>query len=302
MAWGACVHSHAVLQRPLGLLGVTPAPPIMTASLHPAAHAQSGHMMVPIAVCHNREMASHPAMVVGRSVLEIGAGCGACGILAAKLGAQRVLLTDYVDAVLCNLRDCMHLNSGSGDGLQEKAEATAVAAALNGTMAVADGAAAAASGAAAAAAAAAAATQAEAPPDEEEWDPEDASECGSEEFEALLGEGLGGSAQPRPGSSGSSSATVCLLGPQHLQPQPQQQRGTAASWDAAPMHVRYYDWQDSVAHVGEQARAMLAATAAASGATSGSSIDRASNESGAPGMDGEEQFDCIIGTDTCYEW
>eukprot|EP00887_Chlorella_sp_A99_P004659 scaffold4.g4659.t1 len=58
-----------------------------------------------------RELAAYPRAVEGARVLELGAGTGVCGILAAKLGARRVLLTDYTDGVLRNLRDCMHLNA-----------------------------------------------------------------------------------------------------------------------------------------------------------------------------------------------
>lgn len=37
-----------------------------------------------------RELLKHPAVVAGKAVLEIGSGCGLCGILAAKLGAAQV--------------------------------------------------------------------------------------------------------------------------------------------------------------------------------------------------------------------
>ncbi|KAF5838415.1 hypothetical protein DUNSADRAFT_2884 [Dunaliella salina] len=57
-----------------------------------------------------RVLAEHPGFVQGRTLLEIGAGCGVCGIVAAKLGALRVDLTDVEGPVLRNLRDCMHLN------------------------------------------------------------------------------------------------------------------------------------------------------------------------------------------------
>ncbi|RMZ52573.1 hypothetical protein APUTEX25_003716, partial [Auxenochlorella protothecoides] len=64
----------------------------------------------------NRLLAAHPDMVAGRSVLELGAGCGACGLAAARLGAARVVLTDYLDAVLLCLVTSMHLTLGEGPG------------------------------------------------------------------------------------------------------------------------------------------------------------------------------------------
>lgn len=210
----------------------------------------------------------------GRQVLEIGSGCGPCGILAAKLGAQQVMLTDYVDAILRNLRDCMHLNSGaassgrSSDFVESLVPATGQAAG-------------------AAMEAPAALAEAEEAADAGEWDPEDASECGSDDFDALLSEAAGAGAAGV-GSSG-----------RHL---PEN-----ASWDAAPMHARFYDWQESVLQLGEGERAALAAATSASGADAaaaaapGGSIDTGSNESGAPGMDAEEQYEVIIGTDVMYE-
>jgi hypothetical protein len=64
---------------------------------------QSAHAMC-------RELLSAPSMVEGKDVLEIGAGCGACGLLAARLGPTSVVLSDYVDRLLLNLRDAVHLN------------------------------------------------------------------------------------------------------------------------------------------------------------------------------------------------
>ena len=141
-----------------------------------------------------REMASHPETVRGCTVLEIGAGCGACGILAAKLGASRVVLGDYVGAVLQNLRDCMHLNAAAHGG------------------------AAAAAGAGGAAA------------DKAEWDPEDASECGSDDFDAFLAEATGRGGGGGGGGSGSGSRAA------------HGQQAAATAWDADAMHVRFHDW------------------------------------------------------------
>lgn len=199
-------------------------------------------------------MASHPGIVRGCSVLEIGAGCGACGILAAKLGASRVVLGDYVGAVLQNLRDCVHLNAAGSSG--EAAEASDAAGQQE--------------------AAAEAAGDAD-------WDPEDASECGSDDFDALLAEASGR------GSGGG---------------QQQRQQGSAA-WDAGAMHVRFHDWQHDVDSLSESERAALAATPGVPATTEiapGASIDTASNECGAPGIDAQERFDVVIGTDILYEW
>lgn len=42
-----------------------------------------------------RELAAHPEAVAGARVLELGAGTGVCGILAAKLGAAQVVLLAF---------------------------------------------------------------------------------------------------------------------------------------------------------------------------------------------------------------
>jgi predicted nicotinamide N-methyase len=46
------------------------------------------------------ELERRPALVAGRRVLELGAGCGLVGLLAARLGAASVVLTDSVPALL----------------------------------------------------------------------------------------------------------------------------------------------------------------------------------------------------------
>lgn len=52
-----------------------------------------------------------PALVQHKTVLEIGAGTGLCGILAAKLGAAQVTLTDYEGPVLRLLRESVAANA-----------------------------------------------------------------------------------------------------------------------------------------------------------------------------------------------
>ncbi|EFJ42582.1 hypothetical protein VOLCADRAFT_97402 [Volvox carteri f. nagariensis] len=59
------------------------------------------------------ELASNRELVAGRRVLELGSGCGVCGLAAAALGAGHVVLTDVEGPVLRNLRSCMHLNHTS---------------------------------------------------------------------------------------------------------------------------------------------------------------------------------------------
>lgn len=66
-----------------------------------------------------QELVENPSMVVSKSVLEIGAGCGPCGLLAAKLGATEVVISDYVDQLLLNLRDALHLNGLEEESIEE---------------------------------------------------------------------------------------------------------------------------------------------------------------------------------------
>lgn len=73
---------------------------------------------------------THPSLVQGRTVLELGAGAGLPSIVAAALGARRVVVTDYPDPELLetmwrNVRGC-ELIPGVGDqegeGGQEEEE------------------------------------------------------------------------------------------------------------------------------------------------------------------------------------
>jgi len=62
-----------------------------------------------------RELAAYPGIVREQEVLEIGSGCGLTGIFAAKMGAKRVTLTDFLPKVLENLSTCMHANASRVD-------------------------------------------------------------------------------------------------------------------------------------------------------------------------------------------
>ncbi|KAJ1460486.1 S-adenosyl-L-methionine-dependent methyltransferase [Pelagophyceae sp. CCMP2097] len=62
-----------------------------------------------------------PAAVSGLKVLELGAGCGVCAMLAAKLGAANVVASDGDDRCLKRLRDNVAKNFG-GAGACHAAE------------------------------------------------------------------------------------------------------------------------------------------------------------------------------------
>ena len=52
-----------------------------------------------------------PALVAGKRVLEVGAGCGACGLLAAACGARDTVLTDCFEGLLDALAENISLNA-----------------------------------------------------------------------------------------------------------------------------------------------------------------------------------------------
>ena len=74
-----------------------------------------------------------PALVAGNRVLELGAGCGACGLLAAACGARETVLTDCFDGLLETLAENVACNATPCDAPEPWAPR--VSAAGGGTLA-----------------------------------------------------------------------------------------------------------------------------------------------------------------------
>lgn len=64
-------------------------------------HRGSGtHLVVwPASVLLSRWLCSHPELVRGKVIVELGAGLGLCGFVAARLGAKQVIMTDLEGAL-----------------------------------------------------------------------------------------------------------------------------------------------------------------------------------------------------------
>ena len=73
----------------------------------------SGVVMCRELIARHREIGLH-----GADVLEVGAGCGIVGFLAARLGARRVTFTDYLPGLLSNLDRSVELNAEACDGCE----------------------------------------------------------------------------------------------------------------------------------------------------------------------------------------
>jgi len=56
-------------------------------------------------------LVENPDLIIGKQVLELGAGMGLPGLVSLHLGASRVLLTDGDSDVLANLRHNVNLNN-----------------------------------------------------------------------------------------------------------------------------------------------------------------------------------------------
>jgi predicted nicotinamide N-methyase len=59
-------------------------------------------------------LAANPAAVSGKLVIELGCGTGLCGLVASRLGAKAVLVTDGVDAILERAQRNIDANAKDG--------------------------------------------------------------------------------------------------------------------------------------------------------------------------------------------
>lgn len=119
-----------------------------------------GFVMWPAAVILSRLLCRHPELVRGRRVLEIGAGLGLAGLVAARLqqapakppkpaasqgsaggrgGAASVTLSDFNPLVLRALEANVALNAGAGAGAVDAAEVPASAGGDRGKEGIEDG-------------------------------------------------------------------------------------------------------------------------------------------------------------------
>ncbi|KAK0709539.1 hypothetical protein B0T26DRAFT_616924, partial [Lasiosphaeria miniovina] len=129
---GEAVGTGALFADPEGYYPPSPPPTTQTytmangavITLHLVGHSPlEAHRLWNGARVVSEHFEAHPAEVRGRSVLEIGAGAGLPSIVAAALGAERVVVTDYPDPDLVatmwkNIRGCPELvDDDSPDGV-----------------------------------------------------------------------------------------------------------------------------------------------------------------------------------------
>ncbi|KAG0504748.1 hypothetical protein M758_N021500 [Ceratodon purpureus] len=62
---------------------------------------------------------SHPELFYGQNCVEVGAGAGMVGVLLARIGASKVLLTDGSLATLANMRHNLSINNVKVEGMEE---------------------------------------------------------------------------------------------------------------------------------------------------------------------------------------
>jgi predicted nicotinamide N-methyase len=93
---------------------------ISQVTVRQSSQGDVGYVMWPSAIVLSRWLLSNPQHILGKSVLEIGAGCGLVGIAAARLIAQsnseekkRVTISDVNDLVIDNIAKNIVLNDVS---------------------------------------------------------------------------------------------------------------------------------------------------------------------------------------------
>ncbi|KAK1735825.1 lysine methyltransferase [Skeletonema marinoi] len=93
---------------------------ISQVTVRQSSQGDVGYVMWPSAIVLSRWLLSNPQHILGKSVLEIGAGCGLVGIAAARLFAQSncekkkcVTITDVNDLVIDNIAKNIVLNDVS---------------------------------------------------------------------------------------------------------------------------------------------------------------------------------------------
>ncbi|KAL0036907.1 hypothetical protein WJX77_004594 [Trebouxia sp. C0004] len=237
----------------------------------------------------SRELIEHPGIVAGKSVLEIGSGCGLCGIVAARLGAAQVVLTDNEDKVLFNLRDCVAINSNttSPHAAMALSSSPTRAASLGpynisaAAEAISDTYAAAAQSGQCQDRVAAVVQHAGA-----------ANDCNVADAD-----------EPCDNLFDSENADSCddLDGCcKHATPHGVAAR-EATSWDHGNMHVRYLDWAEAIAMEGPQTAPDTDSSSVAAANQAADSRCQQPAKTIAPHVQSDETFDVIIGTDIMYE-
>jgi hypothetical protein len=84
-------------------------------------------------------LATNRTMLVGRDVMEIGAGCGLAGLVAARLGPRRCIITDGEDFCLRTIErtaTCPPSLSAAAPGVASSSPAAAAVSATTGVSAV----------------------------------------------------------------------------------------------------------------------------------------------------------------------
>lgn len=79
-----------------------------------SAQKDVGFVMWPSAVVLSRWLISNQALFRGKTVLELGAGCGLVGLVAASLKAKTTILSDFNETVVSNLVGNLKLNGLEG--------------------------------------------------------------------------------------------------------------------------------------------------------------------------------------------